>query len=185
MTSSLLNKASRLNSDFKLLIRKNHCSSCLHNCGIRIQQSAFIHLCIACLFQKNTSVECPSCPDTFTTHHGLAIHTALKHRGSSIIGPKKSRNIDQPRCPECDKSCASSTGLNLHMRLAHGKTTRLNFACDQCPKTFSIKADLQKHYRKAHKAKGAFQCRMCEDSFMTSRSLRQQIIFRLIRFSCE
>ena len=34
-------------------------------------------------------MKCPFCPDTFTSHHGLSIHTSLNHKGASL--PPKSK----------------------------------------------------------------------------------------------
>ena len=93
---------------------------------------------------------CPECPEVFATHHGLAIHNSLKHKTEGRSSEKSLRNSEPVKCQLCDKMCASEAGLKLHLKLAHGKTAKLKFGCGLCSRSYSLKADLQRHYRQAH-----------------------------------
>jgi len=122
---------------------------------------------------------CPECPEVFATHHGLAIHTSLKHKTEERFSDKRFRNSEPVKCNLCDKMCASETGLKLHLQLAHGKTAKLRFPCGLCSRSYSLKADLRKHYRQAHSDDGEleptlgdFKCRPCGQRFGSRRGLR-------------
>ena len=112
--------------------------------------------------------KCNICSETFTSKHGLNLHQSLKHPNQKENCPTK-----EFPCDMCSKKCASESGLNLHQSKIHKKTKKLAFSCTLCPKNFSLKFDLSKHYRRCHQnAFSGKKCSECDEVFSTARGLQ-------------
>ena len=66
------------------------------------------------------------------------------------IHEKIKPEIDQEKCPFCDKTLASKQRLNGHISTVHEGKTTLKLNCNFCEETFASKKHLKSHICSVH-----------------------------------
>ncbi|KAJ8731179.1 hypothetical protein PYW07_004343 [Mythimna separata] len=99
---------------------------------------------------------CPICDKTLTSPAGLR-HHVMTHSNMKTIRRYMLRHLRTSHtharhpCPICDKTLTSPAGLRHHvMTHSNMKTIR----CKMCPKAYSVKRTMIKHFRRRHGFKG-------------------------------
>jgi|GEM_PF-6901455 len=94
----------------------------------------------------------PSCKKVFFSNSNLQRHIKVIHYNERPFS-----------CLICDKSCATSWNLAVHMKKNHKKREGA-FFCEICNKEFSEEGKLENHMN-VHTGKASFFCEICGDSF--------------------
>ncbi|XP_049883612.1 zinc finger protein 467-like [Pectinophora gossypiella] len=85
---------------------------------------------------KEQPYECPICLKRFSHKHNMQRH-ALNHN-----------KVKHLTCNTCNKQFPRESRLKYHMRV-HWEDNK-PFKCDICPKSYSHKQNIQRHYAKKH-----------------------------------
>merc|ERR1719402_888891 len=127
-----------------------HCSKTYHDSQSLKKHIDAVHLKIKRL--------CPLCGASVTALavHMNSVHTGSKNFGCNECGKKFKSNYDlnrhrdtvhlgnKPVCPFCGKHLAN---IRQHIRVVH---KQIRFPCSVCKKQMTTKAELRKHFAKAH-----------------------------------
>ena len=119
--------------------------------------------------------KCDYCPRTSTTQSGLTNHIQTSHKEVSnlvTVAVKKKRvKMDDNSCYIRIKKGRKGSGKYKREKVARNLYI---FECDQCPKNYKSKYDLEKHIKTKHEGL-SFDCDQCNKSFGTSYALRMHV----------
>lgn len=124
---------------------------------------------------KSKAHQCTDCPHSFSLKENLHRHMSSKHRKSS----------EQSRCNLCQSKFVGWKSLRLHQDYFHpveGGSSKA-YQCDNCPRSFNIKSNVEKHWNSKHKSRpikiirkpdayGKYPCDLCEEYFTNHLYLR-------------
>jgi len=127
------------------------------NCGKNYHDSQSLKKHIDAVHLKIKRL-CPLCGASVTALavHMNSVHTGAKNFGCQDCGKKFKSNYDlnrhrdtvhlgnKPVCPFCGKHLAN---IRQHIRVVH---KQIRFPCSVCKKQMTTKAELRKHFSKAH-----------------------------------
>ncbi|GLG97754.1 Krueppel homolog 1 [Gryllus bimaculatus] len=116
--------------------------------------------------------KCDECGKSFLTEVRLHFHQQIHQGGSSIT------------CEHCGKMFSRENNLYDHVRLVHMREKA--HCCDQCGKTFQLKARLIAHQR-VHTGERPFECDICGGKFYDKATLKGHRLTHLDvkPFQCE
>ena len=127
--------------------------------GFRLEASLSAH--IAAL--HNSSYECSSCEQKFANATKLTSHRRLEHAGErNKINAK--RRMETPS----DETVASFILRQINTTLG-----QILYKCKECDKEFRRHDTIVGHAKRVHLRVKAFECSLCQASFMTSEWLRK------------
>lgn len=99
--------------------------------------------------EYTVNIQCPSCPEKFTSRRGYNAHTKREHFPGYV-------------CDQCGKTLQSYSGFIGHLQ-NHEPVKQ--FACPVCPERFSRKFRL-KHHMAWHTGETPYQCDVCSKRFV-------------------
>ncbi|KAH8383286.1 hypothetical protein KR009_007719 [Drosophila setifemur] len=99
--------------------------------------------------EYTVNIQCPSCPEKFTSRRGYNAHTKREHFPGYV-------------CDQCGKTLQSYSGFIGHLQ-NHEPVKQ--FACPVCPERFSRKFRL-KHHMAWHTGETPYQCEVCSKRFV-------------------
>ena len=81
------------------------------------------------------------------------------------------------RCNLCDKTYASKSILNSHIKRVHVSLKgNVDHECKTCGKRFRKKQSLTSHYKKIHlKLDNEFECEYCQKHFLSKKGLKYHV----------
>ena len=98
---------------------------------------------------------------------------AAKQSKTDEIVPAHITKIHVFSCKLCQEEFDCRQLLKVHQK-SHDECQRIRiqYVCDQCPKTFDRLPRLEKHHQKSHPIK-PYQCHQCEERFINKEELRK------------
>ena len=80
--------------------------------------------------------------------------------------------MPKPQCPECHKTFARKSTMELHMESVH---LEVKHKCSICDKDFSTKGSLNRHINDVHEANRTFKCPECPLKFARQDTLDRHV----------
>ena len=81
--------------------------------------------------------------------------------------------MPKPQCPECHKTFARKSTMELHIESVH---LEVKHKCSICDKDFSTKGSLNRHINDVHEANRSFKCPECPLKFARQDTLDRHVI---------
>ena len=89
---------------------------------------------------------------------------------------KPSAATNKWNCSFCEKSYCQKPALNLHVGKIHSGSIEKNLKCDECPKLFYTKAELNVHFQRMHGSmKKSHQCTECPKMFFQVGDMKAHV----------
>jgi uncharacterized Zn-finger protein len=107
---------------------------------------------------------CPICPKYFYRRYYLYVHLRKVHK------------IETPKCPNCNEKMKWSKLLNNNI-CSNCPALPTKFQCDECPKKYCYKGNLNRHKQTDHIDKERkFVCPMCGKKFKLLQHLKSHLL---------
>ena len=129
---------------------------------------------------KTVAIPCPSCDTPFSAQHFLDAHL----RSCRKKKPSAPRDVDNKqasvvgRIPCINSTCGKSFSLKADM-MKHYRSLHLGekIPCTEssCNKVFCDKSSMQRHYKTIHLEQEAFKCVTCGQLFKQSGDLNRHV----------
>ena len=119
---------------------------------------------------------CKICQRSYSWKENLNAHMKTTHK----IG-----KIKEFKCIPCDLEYSNHTGLRFHKLSKHDG---IQHQCTKCDKTFSLKINLNHHFKRLHEEQlKLIHCILCKKSFKSNGDLKKHIecVHERVKFKCE
>jgi len=119
--------------------------------------------------------ECKDCEKKFRTKYELKEHRLIQHENPNAF-----------QCKVCKKSLRSKYSLNYHLQ-THEENPAKPFKCLKCQQSFRLKDHLKLHQQYMHSDSKPFACDLCPKRFSIIHQIRKHIEIhkKEKRFKCE
>jgi transcription elongation factor Elf1 len=131
------------------------------------------------IIDNGTPFNCPRCNKSSVSRCSFDRHLLSKCHGIPMIWPvwlkqKGDFYCQLPDCPHGQVPWKTSLSAWDHHYDVHAPHAKGVFKCDECPKTFTLRFQLNNHKRGQHHGvrEGRFMCRFCGKCLKKSNSLK-------------
>lgn len=111
--------------------------------------------------------KCAKCPKAFLIKTDLSRHIRTNSCKRITHLPKGT----MIQCYICSKERKTFYLMREHMLLTHLRNHSKRYACDECPKRYTMKEHLRYHKRSNHRKERPFTCSLCSKSFSSKSYL--------------
>ncbi|XP_055515429.1 zinc finger and BTB domain-containing protein 40 isoform X1 [Leucoraja erinacea] len=116
---------------------------------------------------------CEICDKAYQQLSGLWYHNRTHHPDIFAAQNHRSPKFATLTCSACEKSFASMTALNKHVKSDHSDMKMLE--CEECNETFASQALLHVHTKSKHSGIHPFKCTYCPSTFRFPGALQHHL----------
>ncbi|XP_067826791.1 zinc finger and BTB domain-containing protein 40 isoform X2 [Heptranchias perlo] len=116
---------------------------------------------------------CEICDKAYQQLSGLWYHNRTHHPDIFAAQNHRSPKFASLVCSACEKSFASITTLNKHMKSDHSDIKMLE--CENCKDTFATQTLLHMHMKSKHSGTHPFKCSYCPSTFRFPGALHHHL----------